>query len=99
MPEIELSQKSTGPKVRRKRRKRVVPQPSLLAGYPGDFRAFVEAHGDFGLDRDVLFRVWACIREAVLAEVAEAAAAAGIDASSEEAGELARRLAEVRIAE
>jgi len=39
------------------------------------------------------------VREAVLAEVAEAAAAAGIDASSEEAGELAHRLAEVRIAE
>ncbi|MBI4172618.1 MAG: glycosyltransferase family 4 protein [Actinobacteria bacterium] len=39
------------------------------------------------------------VREALLAEVAAAAAAAGIDASSEEAGELARRLAEVRIAE
>jgi glycosyltransferase involved in cell wall biosynthesis len=39
------------------------------------------------------------VSEAVLAEVAEAAAVAGIDAASEEAGELARRLAEVRIAE
>ncbi len=39
------------------------------------------------------------VREAVLAEVAGAAAAVGIDVSSDEAGELARRLAEVRIAE
>ena len=39
------------------------------------------------------------VREAVLAEVAEAAAAVGIDASSDEARELARALAEVRIAE
>lgn len=67
MPELEIDQSSTGPRVRRKRRKRRNPQPSLLQGYPGDFRAFVEGHGDFGLDRAVLFRVWACIREAVLA--------------------------------
>ena len=39
------------------------------------------------------------VSEAVLAEVAGAAAAVGIDVSSDEAGELARGLAEVRIAE
>ena len=39
------------------------------------------------------------VREAVLAEIAVAAAAVGIEVSSDEAGELARRLAEVRIAE
>ena len=85
---------------------------SLLAGDEAARRAMGEAalaHAGREHDPERVAELYAsaleqaaggeAVREAVLAEVAEAAAAAGIDAASGEAAELARRLAEVRIAE